>query len=762
MSVDWRLVSTAGGAILYLLFAGIILARHTLQERTIRWLVLYLAVSFLWALGQTLARLNWSTFLPDGLLAQMAFCGVLILSCLLLHLSRSFLRLERAGLGWWALCLVAVAAVAVLDANLSILPNVLGADQGWDIERQRLAFGTLVVGWGLCVGGSTFITARVYRHSRQPLHRNRIMYWPLGLVFTAAGDALLLSDHMGLGNAFRLVGTLIAVYVVLTHRLPDVRQMIRRIVSYLVIALLAAGIYTAGFIAVDYVFQAAPGYSPLLAGAVTALVLAILFQPLLRLVQRLVNRLSSGPVYDPGRALREYSLSISNILDLERLATVAVGLISQTMEIRRGALFLVHHEKEGDGGDSFHLQGVRGMEGKEPRSGILSARSPVANCLRREHQPLTQYDIDLLPRFRETAAGERAWLTSLGMDVYVPIYAKGEWIGLLALGPKASGNRYYDDDLALLSTLADQTAVALENARLFEDLKARNQENELLNEELTVANRELARLDQAKSDFINVASHELRTPLTQMRGYAEMLHEMCHDDSMTPDLASQMTGGISRATQRLEEIIDTMFDVSQIDTETLALEPSVTSVQMAVSSAVKNWAAALEQRGQALVMEGLTDMPPITADGKRLQQAFSHLIQNAIKYTPDEGQIRITGRLLGQGMPPQEQSVEVVVADTGIGIAPDDLERIFEKFYRVGDVMLHSTGKTKFKGAGPGLGLTIARGIVQAHGGRLWAESPGHDEETCPGSEFHVVLPVQPRHLQAMDSTAFMASIRKR
>jgi signal transduction histidine kinase len=88
------------------------------------------------------------------------------------------------------------------------------------------------------------------------------------------------------------------------------------------------------------------------------------------------------------------------------------------------------------------------------------------------------------------------------------------------------------------------------------------------------------------------------------------------------------------------------------------------------------------------------------------------------------------------------------VADTGIGIPPDDLERIFEKFYRVGDITSHSTGKIKFKGAGPGLGLTIARGIVEAHGGRLWVESPGHDEQICPGSEFHVVLPVQPRRLE--------------
>lgn len=107
---------------------------------------------------------------------------------------------------------------------------------------------------------------------------------------------------------------------------------------------------------------------------------------------------------------------------------------------------------------------------------------------------------------------ERAWVSSLKMDVYVPIYAKDEWIGILALGPKISGDRYFYEDLMLLKTLADQTAAALENARLYQNLKDRNADNERLNQELKTANQELARLDQAKSDFINIASHELRTP----------------------------------------------------------------------------------------------------------------------------------------------------------------------------------------------------------------------------------------------------------
>jgi signal transduction histidine kinase len=324
------------------------------------------------------------------------------------------------------------------------------------------------------------------------------------------------------------------------------------------------------------------------------------------------------------------------------------------------------------------------------------------------------------------------------MDVYVPVFTKGDWIGLLALGPKASGDRYFDDDLLLLSTLADQTAVALENARLFDDL-------ERLNEELVAANRELARLDQAKSNFIDIASHELRTPLTQVSGYNELINELIEDGSLTPDTWLPLIQDINKSVGRLKEVVDVMLDVSQLDAETLILDTSPTSLDLTVRVATDAWARALKERGLTLTIEGLEDLPSIAADGDRLKQVFSQLIQNAIKSTPDDGQIRITARLLGEMMPPREQYVEVVVSDTGIGIPLDDLDRIFDKFYRVGDVMSHSTGETKFKGAGPGLGLTIARGIVEAHGGHIWAESPGYDETACPGSEFHVVLPVQPR-----------------
>jgi signal transduction histidine kinase len=150
---------------------------------------------------------------------------------------------------------------------------------------------------------------------------------------------------------------------------------------------------------------------------------------------------------------------------------------------------------------------------------------------------------------------------------------------------------------------------------------------------------------------------------------------------------------------------------------------------------------ALDQRRIALSRNGIRELPVVEADGTRLVQAFENLISNAIKFTPDGGMIKIEGRPLQvEELGP---AVEITVTDSGIGINPEYHERVFEKFFRIDDTLHHSTGRTKFKGAGPGLGLTLVKGIAEAHGGRVWVESLGHDEMNYPGSKFFFIIPVQ-------------------
>jgi signal transduction histidine kinase len=270
--------------------------------------------------------------------------------------------------------------------------------------------------------------------------------------------------------------------------------------------------------------------------------------------------------------------------------------------------------------------------------------------------------------------------------------------------------------------------------------------------ELQRANRELRRSDELKSKFISIAAHELKTPLTVLQGYLTMLFGS--RGNLQPDLDQALQGslqGMAKGLGRLNTIVEEMLDVTRIEAGTLDLHRQLMVVKDAVMAAVRKLEDAAQERNQQIIVESLDGLPYIRADASRLQQVFFNLMSNAIKYTPDGGEIRISARLRqdidlvlqGQAHDAPHQLVEVIFEDTGIGIDLEEQERIFERFYEVRDVDLHSTSKTRFQGGGLGLGLAISRGIMEAHGGFLWAESEGCDAESCPGSRFHVLLPVE-------------------
>jgi signal transduction histidine kinase len=468
------------------------------------------------------------------------------------------------------------------------------------------------------------------------------------------------------------------------------------------------------------------------------MLLALIFTPLLSVVQRWVNRWLKIQEYHPSKTLHAYSEQISNILDMQRLANVAVGLIIEAMDITRGFLFLVDSETIGEGQKSYRLRAVRNEGERQIRLLSLPSDHPVVRQLTVEMRPLLQYDLDLLPAFRSVSQAEREWFNSLEAEVYLAIFSKREWIGMLALGAKISGNRYTAEDLVTLSALANQTAVALENARLVENLVQLNTELRQAYRDLDKANRDLERLDQTKSDFISIASHELRTPLTTIIGYTEMLNE----DETLPGHVHQMLKSISKGTKRLHEIMDSMFDIAQIDTRTLQLHIVPVDTADLIREVIDKLQKTFQERSQTLSVN-IPALPLTKADPNLLKKLFQHLLSNAIKFTPNEGRIMVGARTL----PPHNSElpyggIEYVVSDTGVGVDPASREIIFSKFYQPGELSKHSTSKTRFMGSGAGLGLALSKGIVEAHGGRIWVESTGYDEVNFPGSQFHVVLPL--------------------
>jgi signal transduction histidine kinase len=249
-------------------------------------------------------------------------------------------------------------------------------------------------------------------------------------------------------------------------------------------------------------------------------------------------------------------------------------------------------------------------------------------------------------------------------------------------------------------------------------------------------NLSLQRLEKSKSDFISVAAHELKTPLTLIEGYASMMREALPQDDNQCIQAEIYLKGIDIGSRRMREIVDDMIDVSLLDNNLMSLNFQPVWLNRLLELVRRELHQTLQERKMDCDVKpfpGSNEM--IFADGERLYQVFKNILLNAVKFTPDGGRILIDGRLL-------PGFIEVTIADTGIGIAPEDQTRIFEKFGRLGDAQLHSSGKTKFKGGGPGLGLPIARGIIDAHGGTIWVESEGYDEFQNPGSKFHIMLPL--------------------
>lgn len=196
-----------------------------------------------------------------------------------------------------------------------------------------------------------------------------------------------------------------------------------------------------------------------------------------------------------------------------------------------------------------------------------------------------------------------------------------------------------------------------------------------------------------------------------------------------------LLAGMNTGIVRLRAIVDDMIDVSMIDNKLLQLNFQPMQISQMVDALCLEVETTIGNRKLTLDIKDFEGNKEwIYIDSPRIMQALRNVINNAIKYTPDGGTITIDGRML-------PGFVEVIVKDTGIGISAEDQTIIFEKFDQLGRVDLHSSGKTKFKGGGPGLGLPIARGILEAHGGSIWVESEGYDEKKNPGSTFHILIP---------------------
>lgn len=273
-------------------------------------------------------------------------------------------------------------------------------------------------------------------------------------------------------------------------------------------------------------------------------------------------------------------------------------------------------------------------------------------------------------------------------------------------------------------------------------------------EKLTV---DLQNLNKMKNSFLGMASHELKTPLTVVSGYSELI--LSGIAGHADESVLSMVRYISDASDRLTAIVRDIVDVALLDRREIPLRVRLVDFNELIRTATNELEYFFHVRQQILQLELDPDLPQVFCDPDRIFQVVTNLVGNAVKFTPDGGKIALTTRLVRifrapgksagisevEKIDPHEHTyVEMVVRDSGIGIDIEEQMQIFEKFYEIGKIEEHFTGKMAFKGRGTGLGLTIVKGIVDRHGGAIWVESEGHNPKKFYGSAFCVLIPLLP------------------
>ena len=289
-----------------------------------------------------------------------------------------------------------------------------------------------------------------------------------------------------------------------------------------------------------------------------------------------------------------------------------------------------------------------------------------------------------------------------GSILGVPMHDAERPVGVLESINKREGE-FTPEDVAILTTLADLAGVAVEKARLIGELRQ--------------ANQKLSELDRLKSDFIALASHELRTPLAIILGYASYLREEA-DPAMSEQLDT-----ILQSSMRLRDLIQDMLNLGYVDAGSAAVAPETIDLTQFLRELLYNREASSTLPAQSIQFRANARPLPVAIDQAMIEVVFYNLLNNAIKFTVEGGKIEIR---VGQ----RNDEAWFCVADSGIGIAQDQLERIFDRFYQVEPHMSRHY-------EGMGLGLAIARDLVNLHNGRIWVES-----QPNKGSNFYVALPL--------------------
>ncbi len=400
------------------------------------------------------------------------------------------------------------------------------------------------------------------------------------------------------------------------------------------------------------------------------------------------------------RRLVEISRVLSSTLQVEPLLAAIIGTAAEVTDTEASSILLLEPRSQ-----ELRFAAASGAKRDQLKDITVPLEGSIAGWVVRNGQSVILSDARPDPRFYRQVDRSIGFSTRSLMAVPLKVGRNGKehTIGALEVLNKRGGARFSDDDLDSLTALASQAAVAIENARLVADLQQ--------------AYAQLSELDRRKSEFIAIASHELRTPLTIILAYASFLQEQMED------AAQEQVKMVVESANRLQTLIDNLTNLRYLETGQEPAQLSPCDIKKLLTTVIPEFDALAASKGLGLQLRLPREMPTVRCDSQKVRVVVGNLVSNAIKFTPPGGQVRVGATRRGN-------EIHISVQDTGIGIPKEEHERIFQPFHQVEPVLTRNH-------SGMGLGLTIARGLVEQHGGRLWVESePGR------GSTFTFTLPL--------------------
>ncbi|HSX48074.1 MAG TPA: ATP-binding protein [Candidatus Nanoarchaeia archaeon] len=681
------------------------------------------------SLAFTVAFWSIVTFLEDTslnknslrLLATLDF-GLAAIMIWLFFLFSAILSRSRFKAGRYLLLLIMLISVGLTIAGYTVSGVLQGSTVLLEPGPAFPVFLALLVA---CLGSGVFLLVRQSRRSRG-IDRVQMQLILLGLYLTASAlvvtniilprlynDSSSFVSRIGIYSILFFTG--FSTYAIVKHRFMNIRLLVARTVAYILLLVTLAGMYGAAIFGATAVFfpSETVGLAQKAVYATLAIILAFTFQPLRRFFEHLTDSIFFRDRYDTEEVLTDIGRILASEILLEKVLDKSLAEICQKLRVQRG-LFMIFD---------------KGKIYKVSHHGPLPDRLIIVPELKKLNRALIVSD--------ELPPGERKdILDSHGLRLSLVLRTKDQFVGFLLLGDKLSGDIYSDQDLDLLQVLSHELAIAIVNAKAYEEISRFNAtlQQKVLDatKRLRVANRNLKALDKAKDEFISMASHQLRTPLTTIKGYLSMILEgdAGKINAEQRDYLDFAFGG----TQRMVSLISDLLNVSRLSAGRFVIEKQPTDMISVVEDEVRQLQTHAEAKSLKLSFDHPKKvLPHIELDEGKTRQVIMNFIDNAIYYTK-EGSVTVT-----LDYDSKAGTMTVKVHDTGIGVPPEAQKKLFTKFFRADNAQT-------VRPDGTGLGLYLAKRVVEDQGGKILFEST-----VGQGSTFGFEMPLKTKEPNAKD-----------